>query len=148
MRLLASFVRARAIMIPQSLAQAIVAGGAAELLDVLVLVERGNALRRQLSADPVRFLDEMDMTSAPGGGERGGNSAGAASDHEHVARDVTRVAKIRHAHDGDGRIAVHRHPHDVDEGVERTVHLSSRHGARQPERDLREGHDQRQDDDL
>ena len=130
MRLLASFVRARAIMIPQSVAQPIVAGGAAELLDVLMLVERGNALRRQLSADPIRLLDEMHMASTPGDGERCGNSAGAASDHEHVARDVTRVAEIRHAHDGHGRIAVHRNPHDVDEGIERTVHVSTRHGAR------------------
>ena len=90
MRLLAGFACVRPVMIPQSVAQPIVAGGAAELLDVLMLVERGNALRRQLSADPIRLLDEVHVPAAPGGGERGGNAAGAASDNEHVARDVTR----------------------------------------------------------
>ena len=59
--------------------------------------------------------------SAPGGGERRGDAAGAATDNEHVARDVARGWKVRHAHDGHGRIAVHRHPHDVDEGIKSAI---------------------------
>ena len=68
-----------------------------------MLVERGNALRRQLAADPVRFLDQMDVASAAGGGERCGNAAGAAADNQDIAGDVARTCQVPHAHDGDGR---------------------------------------------
>ena len=46
-------------------AQGVVARGASEALDQVVLVERRDALRRQLPAEPVGLLDETRLPAAP-----------------------------------------------------------------------------------
>src|SRR5215204_6497252 len=60
MGLLPGLAGERPIMVAQRIAQLVIAGGAAEILDVIVLVESGDASGGQLPADPVGFLDEMD----------------------------------------------------------------------------------------
>ena len=94
MRLLARLTSEWAIVIAQHVAQLVVAGGAAEGLDMLVLVECRDALCGQLPADPVGLLDEMDMPAPACGGKRGSNSTRAAADNKDIATDDTRISEI------------------------------------------------------
>jgi len=66
-----------------AVAEPTVAKGAAELLDPRVLVRR-HGLARQLSADPVGLLDDDHVLAHPGGGERRGETACAASQDDNV----------------------------------------------------------------
>ncbi len=121
-----------AIPVAQRIAQRVIAARAAEALDVLVLVECGNALRGQLSAEPVGLLDHMYDAAAARGGERCGDAAGAAADDQHIAFDVLRRATIRQRDDGDRRIAARRHAHHIDQLVDRSPHRVATHWLIRP----------------
>ena len=110
--------RRLAVVVAQRLAQGVVARGAAEGLDVLVLVERGDALRGELAAEPVGFLEQADAAAAARGRQRRGDAAGAAADDQDLALDL-----VRRDRSGDPTTATPgspacRHPHDVDDLVE------------------------------
>ena len=122
MGVLAGFTGERPIVVAQRIAQPVVAGGAAEGLDMLVLVERRDALCGQLPADPVRFLDEMDMPAPARGGEGRSHPAGAAADDKDVALDHACVRQVADGNHRDRRIAVDRHPHDIDQGLASAFH--------------------------
>ena len=122
MGLLAGIVGVGAVMIAQGVAQRVVAGSAAEVLDVLVLVKRGDALCGQLAADPIRLLQQMHPASAPGGGERCGHAACAAANDKDIALDLTGRFQSACADDGNAGITIDWHPHDVDEFIENVLH--------------------------
>ncbi len=82
--------RAATIVIADELAEPVVARGPAERLDVLVLVERRDALRGHLPAEPVGLLEQHDPAAAPRRGERGGDAAGAAAGDQDLAGLVAR----------------------------------------------------------
>jgi hypothetical protein len=112
-------------VVPQRIAETVVARGTAEIFDMIVLVERGDSLGGQLPADPVRFLNEMDLPSPTRGSQRRRNATRAAADDQDVTGDN---ACLRHVADGnhrDGRIAVDRNAHDVDQGLQLVLHLVS-----------------------
>ena len=114
----------RPIVVAQGVAQLIVARRAAERLDVLMLVQRGDTLCGQLAADPIRFLDEMDAAAAPCGSERCGHAACSSAHDKHIALDLAGPGKIGHPHNRHGRVAVGRHPHDVHQRIETAIHGS------------------------
>ena len=126
--------RARAVVRADRLTQRVVARGPAEALDQIVLVERRDALRRQLPAEPVGLLGEADPPPSAGGGERRGDAARAAADDQDLALDLVRLDRVRHPNDRDRRIAARRNPSDVDDLVERALvpalsHALSHRGA-------------------
>src|SRR5579862_847345 len=69
-------------------AQLVVRRGAAERLDVLVLVEGGDALGGDLPAGPRRFFGQADAQAEPGGAQGRGNAAEAGAADEHVTGDL------------------------------------------------------------
>ena len=122
MRLLAGFACVRAIMVPQGVAQPIVAGGAAELSRCA----HARRARKCPAPSAVRRSNPSPRRDAHGvrAGRRRARRQRRRCRRRQRARRTRCHARcqIRHAHDGDGRIAVHRHPHDVDQGIERAVH--------------------------
>src|SRR2546430_15149132 len=68
-----------AVVPADRIAQGVVARGAAERLDVLMLVERGNALRRHLTAEPIGFFQQHHAGAVPGSRKRSGDTPGAAA---------------------------------------------------------------------
>ena len=54
-------------------------------LDVIVLVQRRNALRGELAADPVGLLDEVNAFSTARGCERRSDSSRSTAHNEHIA---------------------------------------------------------------
>ena len=136
-----------AVAVAQGIAKRVVARGAAEGLDVLVLVERRDALRAQLAAEPVGLLDQAGAAAAPRRRQRRGDAAQAAARDQHVAFDLVRRGRVADA-------AARRRRRRPRRGTRMTSTSSSsrrsialpRHRARQPERDLREGdHDAERD---
>ncbi len=141
-----SLHRQRAVVPAQRLAQRIVAGGAAEGLDVLVLVERGHALRRELAAEPVGLLQQVDVAAA-----RARRRAPRPRRRCRRRRPAPRSRSSRAgaapstATTATAGSPASGHAHDVDDGVDAALDrrpASFRHRARQPQRDLREGDDQ------
>src|SRR4051812_16538015 len=74
-----------AVVRADRVAQRVVARRAAARLDVLMLVERGDALRGELPAEPVGLLEQHDAAATARGGERGGDTACAAAGDQDVA---------------------------------------------------------------
>ena len=105
-------------MVAERVPQPVVAGGAAEALDVLMLVQCRDALRGQLPAHPVGLLDQADALSPPRRRQGRGHTAGAAAYDQYVAGDLRRLIEALDPDQRRGRIATHRHPHDVDQRVE------------------------------
>jgi hypothetical protein len=106
--------RPRAILGADALAQRIVRARSAESLDVLVLVECGDALRGELSADPVGFLGEAHGPSRAGGGERGSHAAGAAADDQHVTTHLLDAVRREPPPHGVCRVSGRAHGYDVE----------------------------------
>jgi hypothetical protein len=104
------------------IAQLVVAARAAERLDVLVLVERRHPLRSHLAAEPVGFLEQHHAAAVARGGERCGDTAGAApGDQDLAGLSARRLGACRRRRDRqhrERRIAARGHPHDVDDRVE------------------------------
>ena len=76
------------VLVPDGLAQPVVGPRAAEPLDVLMLVQRGDALGGGLSAEPVGLLQKAYAPSMSCGCPSRRHSAETASDDEDVALDV------------------------------------------------------------
>ena len=111
-------------MVPQRIAQRVVAGGATECLDVIVLIKGGDALGSQLPPDPVCLLENMHALPATRSGQRRGHSARAAADHKDITRDLARLAQAADRNYCNRRIAVDGHPHHVNQSVQRILHCS------------------------
>ena len=108
---------------------------------MIVLVQRRHALGRQLAADPVGLLGEMDAPAATSGRQCGRNPAGATPDDEDIAGDRVRRRQVADGHDDAGGIAVDGHPHDIDQSLAAALHVSPlacRRGGRCTEIELLE----------
>src|SRR5439155_12229992 len=82
----------------------------AETLDVLVLVEGGDALRRELAAYPVRLLEEAHAAPGPRGG-KGGRDAACPTPHDEDVADPLLDAPARLAAVHQRRAGIARRPH-------------------------------------
>ena len=120
-------------MVADALAERVVRPRAAEALDMLVLVQRRDPLGRELAADPVSLLQQEDAGVArlqcrPGAGrrQRGGDAAGAAAHHQHVAGDLLHagsgLSAVEHGH---RRVAGGGHGHDVEQRRHLIIMLGS-----------------------
>ena len=114
---------ARPVRVAQQVAQPVVARGAAEGLDVRMLVERAHALCGELAAEPVGLLEQHDLPAGGRRGQRGGDPAGAAADDQDLAALAARAFDGGAGHDGDRCVAARGHPHDIEHGVERAQHV-------------------------
>ena len=114
--------RAGAILIPHPAAEPVVAGRAAEGLDVLVLVQRRDALRAHLPAQPVGFLEQYHAAPGAGRSKRSSDAAGAAAGDQDLAGCLARGFKVRHRQHGNRRIATRRDAHDIKHRIERAPH--------------------------
>jgi hypothetical protein len=88
--------RKRPIVIAQSVTQGVVARSAAKTLDVIVFIQGRNALRGELTADPIGLFDEMNLFSAARGCKRRGDPSRSPANDEHIARYGTGSIKVTH----------------------------------------------------
>ena len=114
--------RLAAIVIAKRVAQGAVARRAAEGLDVLVLVEGRDALRAELSAEPVGLFEQAGAATATRGSQRRRDPAHAAAGDQHVAFDLASRRRVIDRQHGDVGITGHGHPHHVDHLGEPTLH--------------------------
>ena len=105
----------RAVDGPNPLAQFVIRPCPAEVLDVRVLVERGDPLGRELATEPARLLEHRDAQTGPTRRERGGDPAGPAADNEKIALLLGHPGGQGHGHDGDARVAGRGDPLDVED---------------------------------
>ena len=103
---------------------AVIARGAAEGLDVRVLVERAHALCSELPAEPVGLFEQHDLPAGRRRGQRGSDPAGAAADDQDLAALAADAVDAWAGHDRDRCVAARGHPHDIEHGVERAQHAS------------------------
>ena len=111
-------------MLPQGSSKAIVTRRSAECLDMGVFVESSDSLRRELTAEPVGFLDQTYAASAPRSSQGRRNATGPAADNEHIARHVSGATGLGDGNQGRSRLADRWHLHDVDEGFQTCFHSS------------------------
>ena len=120
----AGIARKRPIVIAQRITQVVVARSAPETLDVIVLVQGRNALRRELATDPVGLFDEVNAFFTARGCERRSNSSRSTAHNEHIACYVVLGMEVADRNDSDTGIAVDGHPHDIDQRVTSAFHGS------------------------
>ena len=115
-----------AVVIADRLPQGVVAPRPAEPLDVLVLVERRDALSRELAADPVRFFEHTHTAPGARGRQRRRDAARPAAHDEDVAGLLldawTGLAALQHRRGG---IAGCPHRHHVEQGRHLIIRLGS-----------------------
>jgi hypothetical protein len=89
---------------------------------MLVLVERRNALRRHLAAEPVGLFQQHHATAVPGSRKRSGDTSSAAAGDQDLAglsaRALGPSGRRLDRQDGERRIAARRHPHHIDDRIE------------------------------
>ena len=105
--------RQPAVVIANGPTERVVRARAAEALDVVVLVEGRHSLSRELSADPVGFLEKADCAAGPNRGQRSRHATGAPAHHQHVAADIFGVSGHQVLKHGCGRVARRQDLHDV-----------------------------------